>query len=133
MDPLIHSAQQAKMRAYAPYSGYQVGAALLTDTGQVVTGCNVENVSYGATICAERTAVAKMIADGLGEKVVALAVASKDGVPPCGICLQVLSEFIKDDDVHIYQVNEAGRVMERTFSDLLPHAFQSDEVARTET
>lgn len=132
MDPLIHAAQQARLHAYAPYSGYRVGAALLTDTGQVVMGCNVENISYGATICAERTAVVKMVSDALGTKVAALAVASKDGVPPCGICLQFLSEFVEDGEVLVYQVDESGRVEVRRFTELLPHAFQSDEVARTE-
>ena len=132
MDPLIHAAQQVRIRAYAPYSGYRVGAALLTDTGQIVTGCNVENISYGATICAERTAATKMIADGLGSRITALAVASKDGVPPCGICLQFLSEFVANGEVQVFQVDEGGKIIDRKFHHLLPHAFESNEVARTE-
>lgn len=131
-EKLILAAQEARRHAYTPYSGYKVGAALETDSGAIVTGCNVENLSYGATICAERTAVTKMISDALGSRITALAVASKDGVTPCGICLQVLSEFIKDGSVPIYRVDEAGTVQEMTFGDLLPHAFVSDEVGRTE-
>lgn len=131
-ESLILAAQNARRHAYTPYSGYKVGAALETDSGAIVTGCNVENLSYGATICAERTAVTKMISDAAGSKILGLAVASKDGVTPCGICLQVLSEFIKDGTVPVYRVDEAGTVKQMTFADLLPHAFVSDEVRRTE-
>lgn len=130
---LILAAQETRRRAYTPYSGYKVGAALETDSGAIVRGCNVENLSYGATICAERTAVTKMIADGMGSKIVALAVASKDGVTPCGICLQVLSEFVEGPGTPVYRVNEAGEVQSMTFSELLPHAFVSNEVGRTES
>ncbi len=130
---LILAAQEARRRAYTPYSGYKVGAALQTDTGAIVAGCNVENLSYGATICAERTAVTKMIADGLGQKISAIAVASKDGVTPCGICLQVLSEFVEGPETLVYRVNENGEVQSMPFGNLLPHAFVSDEVRRTES
>lgn len=132
-EKLILAAQETRRRAYTPYSGYKVGAALQTDTGAIVAGCNVENLSYGATICAERTAVTKMIADGLGQKVSAIAVASKDGVTPCGICLQVLSEFVEGPETLVYRVNENGEVQSMPFGNLLPHAFVSDEVRRTES
>lgn len=131
LEQLILAAQEARKRAYAPYSGYHVGAALVTDTGEIVTGCNVENLSYGATICAERTAVTKMVSEAEGNKIARLVVASKDGVTPCGICLQVLQEFVQDGAIQVHCVNDAGEVRTLQFSELLPHAFISQEVRRT--
>ena len=97
---LIAAAKDAMEKAYAPYSRFQVGAALLTASGRIFTGCNVENASYGATICAERTAVVKAISAGEGE-FLAIAIASNGGktTPPCGICRQVLAEFSEDVDI----------------------------------
>jgi len=89
---LIAMAAQARKAAYAPYSHYQVGAALLTASGQVFTGCNVENAAYGMTICAERTAAVKAVSEGERE-FVAIAVVTADGGTPCGACRQVLAEF----------------------------------------
>ena len=89
---LVRAAQKARQRAYAPYSGYTVGAALLTADGHLITGCNVENAVYPAVICAERVAVTKAVSEGQRE-FVAIAVATRNGGTPCGICRQVLHEF----------------------------------------
>jgi cytidine deaminase len=89
---LITMAAQARKAAYAPYSHYLVGAALLTASGQVFTGCNVENAAYGMAICAERTAAVKAVSEGERE-FVAIAVVTGDGGTPCGACRQVLAEF----------------------------------------
>ena len=134
VEHLIQAAQEARSRAYAPYSGYSVGAALESDTGQISIGSNVENLSYGATICAERSAIVGMVSNGLGSKVRQIAVSSLDGVTPCGICLQVLSEFVpKPNDLLVHSVAEDGRVQTYTFAELLPHAFVSAEVRRTDS
>lgn len=129
-EELISHALTALERAYAPYSGYHVGAAIETDRGAIVIGCNVENLSYGATICAERTAVTSMIAGDLGEGIVQLAVSSVDGVPPCGVCLQVLQEFM-DGDALVHLSKGTELVRSYRFRELLPHAFESDAVKRT--
>ena len=93
-EQLLVAARDAATRAYVPYSKFPVGAALLTDDGTVITGCNVENVSYGLTVCAERTAIFKAASDG-HRKVVAIAVTAPRlaAVTPCGACRQVLHEF----------------------------------------
>jgi cytidine deaminase len=117
---LIQTAQTARRNAYAPYSKYQVGAALLTQSGQVFTGCNVENAVYPLVTCAERTAVVKAISEGQRE-FVAIAVATRNGGSPCGACRQVLREFAPH--IRILLVDEAGRVREFTLDQLLPESF----------
>jgi cytidine deaminase len=122
---LIGTASVARRHAYAPYSGYEVGAAVRDEQGRIFTGCNVENVSYGLTLCAERVAIAKMISEG-GKKVHEIAIATKDGGKPCGMCLQTLLEFADDPaDVHIYTSDESGDADEFTLVELLPHGFES--------
>lgn len=132
VEQLVQVAEEARNRAYAPYSGYHVGAAIETDTGAIVGGCNVENLSYGATICAERTAVTRMLASGAGTKIRQLVVASLDGVTPCGICLQVLQEFVEGGDVPVTCTSANGAPRRFLFRELLPHSFDSDAVARTD-
>ncbi|MBN1964993.1 MAG: cytidine deaminase [Anaerolineae bacterium] len=123
---LIAAAQQARRRAYAPYSGYAVGAALLAAGGVIVTGCNVENATYGATICAERTAVVKAISEGVRD-FLAIAVVTENGGSPCGICRQVLYEFAPEMTVIIADtqgtVRHAGPL-----SDLLPLGFSPSDL-----
>lgn len=119
-DRLIAEALRARTRAYAPYSEYQVGAALLTEGGDVVPGCNVENASYPATICAERVALTAAIAAG-HRRFTAIAVATRDGGSPCGICRQVMSEL--GPEMVVYLVDEEGHVRTTTVQDLLPDAF----------
>ena len=101
---LMQAAKQAYEYSYAPYSGFNVGAALLTKEGKVYTGCNIENASYGATNCAERTAIFKAVSEGERE-FVKLAVAAKNGSTayPCGICLQVMQEFMPDAEILLEQ------------------------------
>lgn len=122
-DQLIQQAIEARKQAYAPYSRFQVGAALLSG-GKIYRGCNVENVSYGLTNCAERTAIFKAVSEG-NTKIDAIAiVADTDGpVSPCGACRQVLAEF-SDQNTTIYLTNLHGDTEEWTMAQLLPGAFQ---------
>ncbi len=118
---LIKKALWVRDRAYVPYSNYPVGAALLTESGHIFCGCNVENVSYGLTICAERSAVVQAIAAGQKE-FSAIAVAGDLQKPsfPCGACLQVLAEFNKT--MTIYIVTDK-KIIEKNLVELLPHIF----------
>jgi cytidine deaminase len=126
-DELIKAARAARSHAYAPYSNYQVGAAVLGDNGKIYGGANVENASYGLAICAERNAISAAILDG-AKKLVAAAVvtASSPPVAPCGMCRQTLAEFA--DDLPITLVNERGEQSETTLRELLPHAFRRNDL-----
>lgn len=120
-EKLITLAQSVRKNAYAPYSNYSVGSALLTESGEYYDGVNVENAAYPTSMCAERTAVFKAVSHG-ERKIVALAVVSENGGAPCGACRQVLSEF--GDDVLILMVKEDGEVtLETSLRDFLPHSF----------
>ena len=120
---LIAHAREGMRRAYAPYSGYRVGAALLTEDGSVVTAGNVENVSYGLTVCAERSAVVRAVAEGK-RRFQAIAIATDDSaaIAPCGACRQVLAEFAPDLKV-LSEGAETRRVW--SLSDLLPDPFEA--------
>ena len=125
---LIKIANQARKNAYTPYSKFKVGAALLCEDGSVVTGCNVENSSYPAGCCAERTAIFKAISEGR-KNFRALAIMGgpaegevEDFCSPCGICRQVLSEFV-EGDFPLYTENGKGEIKEYTMQELLPYAF----------
>jgi cytidine deaminase len=123
-EQLLDLAAAAQKAAYAPYSNYQVGAAIEDENGKVHTGCNVENASYGASICAERTAIFKMVSDG-GRQIKAIAVVTKDGGPPCGMCLQVIREFVKDPESVIIWLGAGEGVLRKyTFKELLPAPFE---------
>ena len=101
---LLDKAYEAINKAYAPYSGFKVGAALLTDDDSVYTGCNIENASYGAAICAERTAIVKAVSDGHTQiRRIAIVSSSGEQTKPCGICRQVMSEFVTSDGVVIME------------------------------
>ena len=119
-DELIQAAIAAREQAYAPYSGYKVGAAILVENGKIVTGCNVENVSYGLTNCAERTAVFKAVSEG-HRKVDAVVVATGNAGSPCGACRQVLAEFA--GDVPVWLVDTDGNGRQTTLHKLLPDHF----------
>jgi len=127
-DELIRRALQARRHAYAPYSAYAVGAAVLADGGGIYAGANVENAAYPSGICAERSAVFNAI--GQGERhILAVAVASENGGSPCGSCRQVLSEFGPQADVII--VDASGKIVaEQTVADLLPRAFGPDHLPK---
>lgn len=119
---LFQKAKEASQKAYAPYSHFKVGASLITDTGNIYSGCNVENSSYGLSMCAERNAIFNMVANGdtvITE--IAIYVDSEKIFPPCGACRQVLSEF--GEDIKIYYGNDAG-VTETTLKEILPHTFR---------
>jgi cytidine deaminase len=127
---LVAAARAARERAYAPYSGFRVGAALLTDQGDVVTAANVENASYGLAICAERSAVVAAVAAG-SRRFEAIAVAGNgpDPVTPCGACRQVLREFPKGVDLEVLCAGEAGEaLLTTTIGSLLPDSFGPEQL-----
>lgn len=120
---LIAAAREVRGRAYVPYSRFRVGAALLTPDGRVFSGVNVENASYGLTVCAERNAVGRMVTDG-AQCIVAVAVCTDNGVTPCGACRQVLMEFVPPDaDAAVYIIDGQGNVRETTLFALIPDHF----------
>ncbi|MDR0406115.1 MAG: cytidine deaminase [Clostridiales bacterium] len=121
---LIDIADGMKDKAYAPYSGYRVGAALLCADGTVVTGCNVENASYGATVCAERAAIVKAVSEGKREFLkIAVSVSGGALGMPCGICRQFISEFA-DGGFEVICANQQKDYRVYTLSELLPHTFR---------
>lgn len=121
---LIAYATAARESAYAPYSKYQVGAAVMMDSGEIYTGCNVENASYGLCICAERTAIVKAVSTG-ERKIKAVAVATAGGGSPCGACRQFISEFADDETVVIiHDVTEEQPERMFSMAELLPEAFK---------
>ncbi|MCK4653156.1 MAG: cytidine deaminase [Candidatus Cloacimonetes bacterium] len=118
---LIDKAKQASENAYAPYSKFKVGVALLTKSGKVYTGCNVENSSYGLSNCAERTAIFKAVSDGEKKFKEMVVYANTDKLfTPCGACRQVISEFSSNMKITIVSAKE---ILETTIGDLLPHEF----------
>ena len=120
---LITAASAARSLAYAPYSGFQVGAALVTKAGKIYTGCNIENVSLGLTICAERSAIATAVAEGNKDFVaVAVVTAGKKPAIPCGACRQVLAEF--NPSIKILAATIDGKVQEFNLAELLPFPSQ---------
>lgn len=125
---LISMALEARQKAYAPYSRYLVGAALLTASGRVYTGCNVENASFGLTVCAERVAVFKAVSEGELDFAL-IVVATKNGATPCGACRQVLMEF--SPNVEVIAVDAEGQVHHHCrLSDLLPEGFTCKNLPR---
>ncbi|MEZ4860966.1 MAG: cytidine deaminase [Caldilineaceae bacterium] len=122
---LVAHALRARHYAYAPYSNYLVGAALLTSDGAVILGCNVENASYPATICAERVALTAAIAQGHRD-FVAIAVATVNGGSPCGICRQVMAEL--GPAMTVYISDAQGHFQTTTVMELLPGAFRGDSL-----
>jgi cytidine deaminase len=119
---LIDAAVRVRANAHAPYSHFQVGAAVLTASGDVFSGCNVENASYGLTICAERAAVSAAVAAG-HKQIRAVAVATAGGHSPCGACRQVLSEFGPAMDVLLVDADEPQKVRRTSLDKLLPEQF----------
>ena len=122
-DELITAALAARDTAYAPYSHFQVGAAVETENGQIFSGCNVENASYGLTICAERVAICSAVAAG-HRQFVACVVATPGGATPCGACRQFLAEFANHLPVLLVDADSGIVVAETDLADLLPGRFQ---------
>lgn len=126
---LLKIAEEARLKAYAPYSKFRVGAAVLTASGKVYTGCNVEIASFGATNCAERTAIYKAISEGERD-FVKIAIASdnsdnNESTWPCGICRQVIVEF--GANIQIITGSSEGDIVEHSIKDLLPNYFTKDD------
>ena len=124
MKDLIEQARKARENAHAPFSNFKVGAALLTENGQIITGCNIENASYGLTMCAERTAIFKAVSEGETKfKHLAIVADTENLTPPCGACRQIIWEFC--GDVPVILANLSGA--EKTFQmrELLPDAFDA--------
>ncbi len=129
LDQLIQAAMAVRKNAYAPYSGYTVGAAVLTADGEIFAGCNVENASLGLTVCAERNAVGMAVAAG-ARQFQALAVVTESSPPaaPCGACRQTLTEF---GDFPIFLLNDTGERQATSVSKLQPRPFRADELRGT--
>jgi cytidine deaminase len=127
LDALIAAARRARAHAYAPYSRYAVGAAVLADNGRVYLGANIENASYGLSLCAERNAIAAAVLDG-ARRIEAIAVLTSTAPPaaPCGMCRQTLAEFARDCPIVLG--NESGERVETTLAELLPRAFHGDDI-----
>jgi len=120
---LIDRAKEAKKNSYSPYSKFKVGAALITENNKIYTGCNIENSSYGATICAERTALSKAVSDGERHfKKIAIVSDLNDTTFPCGICLQALSEFMPKGDIILQ--DKDNKILVYKMSELIPYAFK---------
>lgn len=133
-EELVAMAKEAMTHAYAPYSGYKVGAALLCADGAVYQGCNIENASYTPTICAERTAFFKAVYDGHRDFTAIAVCGGKDGVitgafPPCGVCRQVMREFC-GDDFQIHMAGADGAWETHTLAEILPYSFCAKEHMR---
>lgn len=125
LEALVSKAKAARARAYAPYSKFLVGAALLGESGRVYLGCNVENSSYGLCLCAERGAVARAVADGeLRFRGIVVSSGSRPPAPPCGMCRQVLAEFAPE--MPILLVNDDGAQVRTSVAELLPLTFTKD-------
>ena len=127
---LCEMARQARSRAYAPYSGYTVGAALLCASGRVYTGCNIENAAFSPSVCAERVAVFKAVSEG-NKDFLKIAVcggrsgqAPAESFPPCGVCRQVLAEFAGKDDMEVLCTRSGGRYVSYRLRQLIPHRFE---------
>lgn len=128
---LIELARQAREKAYVPYSGFPVGAALVAEDGTVFTGCNIENASYGLALCAERTAIFKMASEGHhAVRAIAVIADTESPVSPCGACRQVLAEFA-GNGVRVILSNLSGDVQVTTVGDLLPGAFRPGDLPPT--
>ncbi|MFH1830401.1 MAG: cytidine deaminase [Pseudomonadota bacterium] len=127
MDHLIQKAKEARDKAYAPYSEFRVGAALESSDGKIFTGCNVESASYGATCCAERTALVKAISEGVREFTrIAIFAGTKEPCPPCGICRQMLYEFAPE--LEVIMAGTEGKATSSKLSELMPNPFHSERL-----
>lgn len=124
MDALIEAALRARENAHAPYSKFKVGAALEDETGRIHTGCNVENATYGLTVCAERVAVFKAISEGIRKfRRIAVAADTDTLTPPCGACRQILWEFC--GDIEVILANPRGKTETLRLRDLFPRPFDA--------
>lgn len=121
---------EATKNAYMPYSKCAVGSAILTDTGEYFSGCNIENASYGGTVCAERVAILKAVSANKNIKIKIIYVYTDAGWPPCGMCLQVMAEFA-DEDLKVIIGNSSGDINKISFKELLPYQFDCSQLFKT--
>lgn len=132
-DALLAAARAAATRAYVPYSHFPVGAAVLTDDGTIVSGCNIENASYGLTVCAERVAIFRAVASGYGTiRAIAVVAPRARGTTPCGACRQVINEFKASNDMPVIVEGPDGPRSLR-FESILPHAFGPRDLDRAQS
>lgn len=127
---LVQKAGEAKEYSYSPYSGFRVGAAILTKSGRIYTGCNIENAAYTPTNCAERTAVFKAVSEGERE-FLAIAVCGdgEDYLAPCGVCRQVLLEFTEPETFQVLMAAKSGNYRKMTLAKLLPESFSKNNLS----
>ncbi|KAG4405692.1 hypothetical protein JTP64_004563 [Candida tropicalis] len=124
---LKKSVINAKSLAYCPYSNFHVGCTIITESGEFITGANVENASYGAGICAERTAIVKAVSEGFTQfKVIAISGDTKEPITPCGICRQFIREFAPN--IPVYMFNDSGDFIKVYLHDLLPLSFGPEDL-----
>jgi cytidine deaminase len=124
MDPLIEAAREVRKRAHAPYSNFKVGAAIEDENGRVFTGCNVENASYGLSMCAERAAVLKAISEGAGKlKRIAVVADTETLTPPCGACRQILWEFCGDAELTMANLSDKQETV--SVEQIFPRPFDA--------
>ncbi|MCI6277396.1 MAG: cytidine deaminase [Clostridium sp.] len=130
-DVLIEKAIEAREAAYTPYSNFKVGAAVLTEDGTIYSGCNIENASYGATNCAERTAIFKAVSEG-HKKIKAIAVIgdTKAYTYPCGICRQVMLEFAESGDIPVIIIKNKEEFITKTLDEIIPGSFTKRDLDR---
>lgn len=127
LEKLLQQATEAREFSYSPYSNYKVGAALLTKTGKVYKGCNIESAAYTPSVCAERTAIFKAVSEGERE-FSAIAVVTSNGGAPCGVCRQVMREFAPS--LTVVMGDTAGHYEVLSLADLLPHSFGPEDLTR---
>lgn len=126
---LIEKAIEARELAYCPYSNFKVGAAALFEDGKIYTGCNIENASFGGTNCAERTAIFKGVSEGNRTlKALALIGDTKTHTYPCGICRQVIGEFVESEDTVIILIKNKDEYISKTFAEIMPGAFTKKDL-----
>ena len=126
---LVAKAKEALEYSYSPYSHFAVGAALLSADGQVFTGCNIENSSFGATNCAERTAIFKAVSEGVKDfKAIAIVCSGDQPAYPCGICRQVIAEFAKDEKIPVIIIKNENDYIVKTFEEILPGVFSKKDL-----
>ncbi len=123
---LILKAMEAKEKSYSPYSNFKVGAAILTEEGEIFTGCNIENAGYSPTICAERTAIVKAVSEGYKKFKKIAIVAGENGGFPCGVCRQFIREFSCDIEIIIAKSEDDFKIYE--FSEIFPYSFGPDDL-----
>ena len=135
LQTLFDAALAAHARSHSPYSGHKVGAAIRTEEGKIYGGCNVENSSYGATVCAERVAIHKAVSEqgALRIREILVVTDASPPWPPCGLCRQVIAEFAGDRpaDVAVHATNLAGELVTRSFGELFPEAFLPSHLGRS--